>query len=107
MAREFRRVLFRSIDVDSDGVVDLDSLMSLLSDDTALVSVMAANNETGVRQPLDGVSALSKSIIPGGVLTHSDAIAAASGVHLANMTATIDMISICRSEEHTSELQSL
>jgi len=38
--------------------------MSRLSDDTAIVSVMAANNETGVRQPLDGVSALSKSIIP-------------------------------------------
>ena len=95
MARDFDDVRVRYIDVDSDGVVDLDSLMSLLSDDTALVSVMAANNETGVRQPLDGVSALSKSIIPGGVLTHSDAIAAASGVHLANMTATIDMISIC------------
>jgi cysteine desulfurase len=95
MARDFDDVRVRYIDVDSDGVVDLDSLMSHLSDDTALVSVMAANNETGVRQPLDGVSALSKSIIPGGVLTHSDAIAAASGVHLANMTATIDMISIC------------
>jgi len=83
------------IDVDADGVVDLDSLMSRLSDDTAIVSVMAANNETGVRQPLDGVSALSKSIIPGGVITHTDAIAAASWVNLATVTATTDMISIC------------
>jgi len=56
---------------------------------------MAANNETGVRQPLDGVSALSKSIIPGGVITHTDAIAAASWVNLATVTATTDMISIC------------
>jgi cysteine desulfurase len=95
MAHDFDDVRVRYIDVDSDGVVDLDSLMSLLSDDTALVSVMAANNETGVRQPLDGVSALSKSIIPGGVLTHSDAVAAASWVRLANVTATTDMISIC------------
>jgi cysteine desulfurase len=95
MARDFDDVRVRYVDVDSDGVVDLDSLMSLLSDDTALVSVMAANNETGVRQPLDGVSALSKSVIPGGVLTHTDAVAAASWVHLANMTATTDMISIC------------
>ena len=69
--------------------------MSVLDDDTAIVSVMAANNETGVRQPLDGVSALAKSIIPGGVSTHTDAIAAAPWVHLANMTATTDMISIC------------
>ena len=95
MARDYENVGVRYIDVDRDGVVDLDSLMNQLSDDTALVSVMAANNETGVRQPLDGVSALSKSIIPGGVVTHTDAVAAASSVPLAIATATIDMISIC------------
>jgi cysteine desulfurase len=95
MARDYESVRVRYIDVDGDGVIDLDSLMSQLSDDTAIVSVMAANNETGVRQPLDGVSALSKSIIPGGVLSHTDAVAAASWVNLASMTTTIDMISIC------------
>jgi len=95
MARDHDDVSVGYIDVDADGVVDLDSLMSRLSDDTAIVSVMAANNETGVRQPLDGVSALSKSIIPGGVITHTDAIAAASWVSLATVTATTDMISIC------------
>ncbi len=95
MARDFDDVRVGYIDVDHDGVVDLDSLMHQLSDDTAIVSVMAANNETGVRQPLDGVSALAKSIIPGGVVTHTDAIAAASWVQLANVTATTDMISIC------------
>jgi cysteine desulfurase len=95
MARDFDDVRVDFIDVDTDGVLDLDSLKQQLSDDTAIVSVMAANNETGVRQPLDGVSSLSKSVIPGGVLTHTDAIAAASWVHLANMTATTDMVSIC------------
>lgn len=95
MTRDYDDVRVSYVDVDGDGVVDLDSLTSKLSDDTAIVSVMTANNETGVRQPLDGVSALSKSIIPGGVLTHTDAIAAASWVNLANMTAAIDMVSIC------------
>jgi cysteine desulfurase len=95
MARDYDDVHVGYIDVDADGVADLDSLMTILSDDTAIVSVMAANNETGVRQPLDGISALSKSIIPGGVLTHTDAIAAAAWVPLATMTATTDMISIC------------
>jgi len=69
------------IDVDADGVWIFDSLMSRLSDDTAIVSVMAANNETGVRQPLDGVSALSKSIIPVADHPHRR-IAAASWVNL-------------------------
>ena len=95
MARDFDDVRVGYIDVDRDGVVDLDSLMNQLSDDTAIVSVMSANNETGVRQPLDGVSALAKSIIPGGVVTHTDAVAAASWVKLSNLTATTDMISIC------------
>jgi cysteine desulfurase len=95
MARDYDDVRVSYVDVDGDGVVDLDSLTSKLSDDTAIVSVMAANNETGVRQPLDGVSALSKLIIPGGLLTHTDAIAAASWVNLASLTASTDMVSIC------------
>jgi cysteine desulfurase len=95
MARDFDNVRVGYVDVDADGVVDLDSVMNQLCDDTAIVSVMAANNETGVRQPLDGVSALAKSIIPGGVVTHTDAVAAASWAKLADMTATTDMISIC------------
>src|SRR5277367_4556440 len=88
MARDYDSVRVRVVDVDSDGVLNLDSLQEALSNDTAIVSVMTANNETGVRQPLDGVVALSKSIIAGGVLTHTDAIAAASWVPLAPMTAT-------------------
>ena len=59
MARDYDDVVVRYVDVDGDGVVDLDSLSDLLGDDTAVVSVMTANNETGVRQPLDGVSSRS------------------------------------------------
>jgi cysteine desulfurase len=95
MARDFDSVTVRYVDVDEDGVLDLDSLESVLNDDSAIVSVMSVNNETGVRQPLDGVNSLAKSIIAGGVTTHTDAIAAAPWLHLPTVTASVDMISIC------------
>ena len=95
MARDYDDVSVRYVDVDADGVVDLDSLHGVLSDATAIVSVMAVNNETGVRQPLDGVNALAKTVIAGGVTTHTDAVAAAPWLSLPTITATSDMISIC------------
>ena len=95
MARDFENVSVRYVEVDAEGVIDLDSLHELLSEETALVSVMAVNNETGVRQPLDGVNSISKSLIPGGVTTHTDAVAAAPWLSLSTITASIDLISIC------------
>jgi cysteine desulfurase len=95
MARDHENVRVLYIEVDSDGVVDLDSLHEQLSEETALVSVMAVNNETGVRQPLDGVNSISKSLIQGGVTTHTDAVAAAPWSSLSTITASIDLISIC------------
>jgi cysteine desulfurase len=95
MARDFENVTVRYVEVDADGVVDLDSLSDVVSSRSALVSVMAVNNETGVRQPLDGVNAIAKSSVPGGVATHTDAVAAAPWLSLPVVTATTDLISIC------------
>ena len=95
MADHFEDVEVRFIDVDADGVVDLESLRHTLDRDVAIVSVMAANNETGVCQPLDGVSSIANGSVPGGVVTHSDAVAAAPWLYLPSVTATFDMVSIC------------
>jgi cysteine desulfurase len=95
MARDFASVRLRYVDVDSDGVVDLESLHEALTPDTAIVSVMTANNETGVRQPLDAVSSITNAVIPGGTVLHTDAVAAAPWLYLPMVTATMDMISIC------------
>ena len=95
MADHFEDVEVRFIDVDADGVVDLESLRHTLDRDVAVVSVMAANNETGVCQPLDGVSSIANGSVPGGVVTHSDAVAAAPWLYLPSVTATFDMVSIC------------
>jgi len=95
MARDFDSVSVRYVDVDTDGVLDLESLESQLGEDTAIVSVMAVNNEVGVRQPLDAVSAVTKSRVAGGGVVHSDAVAAAPWLDLSTVTASIDLISIC------------
>ena len=94
MARDFANVSVRYVDVDAEGVLDLESLRQNLDTDVAIVSVMSANNETGVCQPLDGVSALAHAV-PDGVVTHTDAVAAAPWLYLPLLTSTIDMVSIC------------
>ena len=95
MERDFDSVTVRYVAVDGDGVVDLDSLYDTVTADTAIVSVMTANNETGVRQPLDAISSITNFTIPGGTVLHTDAVAAAPWLHLPMVTATMDMISIC------------
>ena len=95
VARDFPSVTVRYVDVDVDGVVDLDSLREVVEPDTAIVSVMAVNNETGVRQPLDGVSTVARGAVNGGTVVHTDAVAAAPWLYLPTVTASVDMVSIC------------
>lgn len=66
-------VAVRMIPVDRQGVVCLDSLRELLVEPTALVSVMLANNETGVIQPLNEVVEICRAR---GVPVHTDAVQA-------------------------------
>ena len=95
MARDFPSVSVRYVEVDGDGVVDLESLRAAIGPDTAVVSVMAANNETGVRQPLDGVSAIAHGAYDGGSVVHTDAVAAAPWLYMPTVTASADMVSLC------------
>jgi cysteine desulfurase len=69
------------IPVDRDGVVDLDALDGLLAADgrPALVSVMLANNETGVVQPVTAIAALARAHH---ALFHCDAVQAAGKMPL-------------------------
>jgi cysteine desulfurase len=79
--------------VGKDGLVDLDQLREAITDKTTLVTIMAANNEIGVLQPIDEIGAIAKQR---GVLFHTDAVQAvgkvpfdvnASNVHLASISA--------------------
>jgi cysteine desulfurase len=76
--------------VGRDGKVDLDQLDRALSD-TLLVSVMAANNEIGVLQPLAGIARLAKER---GALVHCDAAQAAGVLPLDVRKLGIDLMSL-------------
>lgn len=80
------------VPVDADGRVDLSALQHLLDvTPNALVSVMAANNETGVLQPLAEIAA---ACTQAGALLHVDAIQAAGKLPLAPIVADADLISL-------------
>ena len=61
------------LNVSRDGVVDIDHLANSIRPETRLVSIMAANNETGVIQPLREISQICRER---GVLLHSDTVQA-------------------------------
>lgn len=81
------------IPVDGDGIVELRALRDMLAaDDTpAVVSVMLANNETGVIQPLDEVVSLAHAH---GALVHTDAIQAAGRIPLDMRRLGVDLLSV-------------
>jgi cysteine desulfurase len=60
--------------VDSDGALDLDAMRDAIDDDTLLVAVMLAQNETGVIHPVAGIAAMAHAR---GALLHVDAVQAA------------------------------
>ena len=77
--------------VGSDGLVDLDRLKQSFTDRTILVSIMAANNETGVLQPIEEIGRLCRER---GLLFHSDAVQALGKVPLDINRANLDLASL-------------
>ncbi len=83
----------RIVAVDGGGVVDLEALAAALDADVVVASVMLANNEVGVVQPLDDVAALVRERAPLAVL-HTDAVAAFPWVDVATEAAAADLVSV-------------
>lgn len=83
------RVTF--LPVSRDGVVDLDALKEALSPQTCLVSVMLANNEIGVVQPLEDVVAVVKQ--NSRALVHTDAVQALGKIPLDVTALGVDLAS--------------
>ena len=85
------------LSVDQDGMLDLDELRDSLSDDTAVVSIMLANNETGVIFPIEQIGEIVKSK---GIPFHVDAVQAAGKVPLAVKNSAIDLLTISGHKFH-------
>lgn len=81
------------IPVDTNGIIDLNVLETMLeADDTpAVVSVMFANNETGVIQPISEVVEIAHKF---GALVHCDAVQAISKIDVDMRALDLDMISV-------------
>ncbi len=89
------------VPVDQQGIVDAEALISALSPKTLLVSVMLANNETGVIQPVSGLAAAVKKHDPL-VLFHTDATQAVGkiGVDLSGPLGEVDLLSLSAHKFH-------
>jgi cysteine desulfurase len=79
------------VPVDGDGFIDLEALRHALTDGTTIVSVMAANNEIGVLQPLAEIAAI---VHERGALLHTDAAQAVGKVPLDLATLGVDLLSL-------------
>jgi cysteine desulfurase len=83
--------------IDADGMLDLEELKASLSDDTALVSIMYANNETGVIFPIDAIGEIVKA---GGIPFHVDAVQAAGKIPLNLRQSPVDLLTISAHKFH-------
>lgn len=78
------------VGVDKDGVVKIDEIVKAIKKETILISVMAANNETGTLQPIDIIGRIAREK---GVLFHTDAVQAFGHINIDVQKSNIDLLS--------------
>ena len=83
--------------VDREGHLDLSELHSRLDEDTALVTIMAANNETGVIFPVEQIAEMVTSR---GIVFHTDAVQAVGKIPLNLSASRIDLLSLSGHKLH-------
>lgn len=85
------------LDVYKEGIIRLDDLKNAIRKDTALVTIMSANNEVGTVQPVAEIGALCKEK---GVVFHTDAVQAVGHIAIDVKAMNIDMLSVSAHKFH-------
>ena len=85
------------LSVDREGRLDLDELRESLTDGTAVVTIMYANNETGVIFPIEEIGEIVKAK---GIPFHTDAVQAAGKIPLSMKKSKLDMLSVSGHKLH-------
>ena len=85
------------IPVNASGRVDPAAIETAIREDTILISVMHANNETGVVQPIREISAISKQR---GILLHTDAVQSAGKIPVSVSELGVDLLSLSAHKIH-------
>lgn len=83
--------------VDPNGQISIDQLENSITDTTALVSIMWANNETGILSPIEKIA---ECCAGKGILLHSDAVQAAGKIPIAVDTLPVNLLSIAGHKIH-------
>ena len=84
----------------SNGIVKIEDVANAIRPDTALVTIMYANNEIGTIQPIPEIGALCKEK---GVIFHTDAVQAIGNVHINVKEQNIDMLSLSGHKIHAQK----
>lgn len=79
------------IDVDKDGMLNLEKLESEITDQTILISIMYANNEIGTIEPIKEIARIAHSH---GIIFHTDAVQAVGNIPIDVKKMNIDMLSL-------------
>ena len=85
------------IGVDGSGRLDMEEYKAAVDEDTAIVSLMWANNETGVIFPVEEAAAIAKAK---GALFHTDAVQAVGKIPINMADSNIDMLSVSGHKLH-------
>lgn len=85
------------VGVDSEGIINWDELKSAIKPTTTLITVMYANNEIGVIEPIDEIGKIAKE---NGIIFHTDAVQAVGSIRIDVQKSNIDSLSVSAHKFH-------